>query len=270
MSSLEMITNMFDPDWITGYSELKKQFRTGDVILVHGRYPFSWLIELLQGSQWGHSAMIVRAEDIDPDGAMGLPELMIWEANILMEGSAKNLWLRDGEEPYFKEGPMLVSLEERLQHTQREYKKVRIAYKPLHREAPLSLENLPDLFSSVIDKIFPSDQEIISSIYLGRTRNRVSNCPADFVDMDVNYDTGKIRSIALENKGMIADLSKVDINKDKIYCSELLAMTYKKLGLLTGHHVSNAYAPKDFSKEGSTRLLNSAWLDAEIFLDMTR
>lgn len=266
MNALQPTINMFDPHWVTRYSEIKNQFRTGDIILVHGKYPFSWLIEVLQGSNWGHCAMIVLAKDLDPAGKHNFPEVMIWESNVLIEGAAKNLW---GSNQGYKEGPMLISLEERLNHTQANFKNVQIAYRPIYPQLQLPTHLLPDFFDKVIDHKFPSDREIISSIFLGRTQNRVAFHAEEIVNLDINFDNGTMRFINFRNNHFLNELSKVDINKDELYCSELVAMTYKTLGLLTQNHVSNAYAPKDFSKEGSTRLLGRSWLGAEMFFDMT-
>jgi hypothetical protein len=56
------------------YSDIKSDYKTGDIILVDGRYDYSFALDLLQGNRWGHSAMVVRAKDVDPTGALHLPQ----------------------------------------------------------------------------------------------------------------------------------------------------------------------------------------------------
>lgn len=268
MNTLIGAQNIFDPTWITKFSEIKSELKTGDLVLVHGRYPFSWVVTLLQGSNWGHTAMVVLAKDIDPENKLGLPAQMLWEANTLIEDSAINRWGTPAQQTY-KEGPMLVDLYERLHHTQTEFDNVTIAYKPLITAAEMDYSGLPDLFDEFIDKKFPGNSEIIYSVYLGRRYNRVSKHPENEIRLDINFVSGEVRFLGFNSsEKMIESLSATDIDKEKIYCSELVAQTYKKLGLLTQHHVSNAYAPKDFSSEGTVRLLDNAFLGQEMFIDM--
>lgn len=265
MIDLAISQNIFNPTWITGYSEIKSELKTGDLMLVHGRYPFSWVVSILQGSNWGHMAMVVLAKDLDPTNQLGLPEIMLWESNTLIKDAAINRW---GDVQTYKEGPMLVDLEERLKHTQNAYDNVTIAYKPLIAEKEIDFGLLPELFDSFIDKKFPSNTEIIYSVYLGRRYNRVSNDPENEISLDIDYLNGEVKFLGINKMSVMNKLSAVDIEKDKIYCSELAAYTYKKMDLLTQHHVSNAYAPKDFSDEGKIRLLNNAFLGKEMFIDM--
>lgn len=261
------------PGWITKFSEIKDQLQTGDIILVHGRYPFSWVVEFLQGSDYGHSAMVVRRKDVDPLNKLGLPELLLWEANVKIPGSTPNLW-KPTAPPTVKEGPMLISLEERLLYSQCNYKDVYIAHRPLFiNRANIKFDSvLPPFFDSVIDKGFPSDPEIIHAAWLGRKYNRDTNDPLTAISLNIADDVINDRKIVFEDpsKNQFESVAwSIDTtSKDKIYCSELLAATYKALGILTNNHVSNAYAPVDFSDKGTIRLLKSGWLGAEMFVDM--
>lgn len=257
--------NVLNPRWTTSYSEIKSHLKTGDIFLVHGRYPFSWVVELLQWSKWGHATMVIRREDIDPQNKHNLPEVMLWESNT-DDGPIKNLW--GPQAGQVKEGPMLISLEERLTYTQAEYDDVQIAYRPLLRTG-LNFDWLPDFFDSMIDKGFPSDAEIIHSVYLGRRYNRTSNDPLSVIALTPNSFTGEMELTNI-NIDKVLSLSESDIDKQKIYCTELMATTYKQMGLLTKHHVSNAYSPKDFSSEGTVRFLEKAWLAKEIYINMEK
>jgi hypothetical protein len=260
------ISNVFNPRWNTWYSEIEPELRTGDLILVHGKYQYSWVVELLQGSKWGHSAMIVKASDIDPENKFGLPRLLLWEANIGGLGLA-NLWgNRKGE---IKDGPMLVDLRERLYKNQTSFDDIEIVYRPLHTDNDsLNFTNLPTFFTDQIEKGFPTDLEVLYSVYLGRKYNRTSEEPKNHFQLQYSISSGTI-NLAAGDPNQILALPKQDLpEKNKIYCSELVALTYKFLGLLTARHVSNAYSPKDFSQEGSIALEKRAWLGSEMYLNM--
>lgn len=268
--------NIFSPGWTSNFSEIKDQLKTGDIILVHGRYPFSWVVEFLQGSDYGHSAIVVRRSDLDPSNKFNLPaELLLWESNIEIPGSTPNLW-RPSVPPKVKDGPMLISLEERLLYSQCHYEDVYIAVRPLFiNRANIKFDNiLPSFFDSLIDKKFPSESEIIHSVFLGRKYNRDSNNPLEAVSLNIADDIVNNKKIVLEDPSknqLEAFTLKADTkSKDKIYCSELVAATYKELGILTQNHVSNAYAPGDFSDKGTIRLLKSGWLGSEMFIDMRK
>jgi len=51
---------------------------------------------------------------------------------------------------------------------------------------------------------------------------------------------------------------------DTLFCSELAALTYIRLGLLTNSHPVNSYFPLDFSDKLSVGLLKRSWLSNEI------
>jgi len=55
---------------------------------------------------------------------------------------------------------------------------------------------------------------------------------------------------------------------DTMFCSELAAYTYIKMGLLTSIHPVNSYFPLDFSEKLSVGLLKRAYLAQEIELQV--
>jgi len=57
---------------------------------------------------------------------------------------------------------------------------------------------------------------------------------------------------------------------DSIFCSELVAETYSRWGLLPSSRTSNTYRPKDFSASGNLELLGGAFLGPEILLTERR
>lgn len=261
--------NVLNPNWRTGYSEIKSDLKTGDIFLVHGKYQYSWIAELLQWSKWTHTAIVIRASDIDPGGEKNFPELMLWESNV-GDQKVKNLWGKDNS---IKEGPMLISLEDRLNNTIT-YPDVQIVVRPLGYFGPkLNFQNLTAYFDSVIALKFPSDIEVIHSIYLGRKYNRSSDNPQNDITLFIDPSEATINVIKADVSFILDSLSDQDIHdKDagKMYCSQLVAETYKTLGLLTNNFVSNAYSPKDFSAEGGIRLLKRSLLGEEMYIDMKK
>ena len=63
----------------TAYSELKKHLKTGDVVLMKGRYPSSHVIEAFEGSDYSHAALIVLAKDL---GLTSCEDVLLWESNV--------------------------------------------------------------------------------------------------------------------------------------------------------------------------------------------
>lgn len=55
---------------------------------------------------------------------------------------------------------------------------------------------------------------------------------------------------------------------DTIFCSELVAITYIKMGLLSTVNPTNSYFPVDFSEQLDVGLLKRAWLGKEIVLEV--
>ncbi len=267
-----------NPGWRIQYSEIKDKLRSGDIILVHGRYPYSWIVELLQGSRYGHCAMVVKKEDLHfgSPPAWDVPDILLWESNTLMEDSnVKNLWNKNE----IKEGPMLVSLEERLKYSQNNYEDVYIAWRPLNAERgniPFK-DILENYFTAVIDRLFPDTElEILSSVLLGRWYNRSAVKASDFLKIEIIADRRGRKQVferfvddrPSRNRLLQLPEGVDDPNRKDMFCSELVAGTYEALGLLTGTHVSNAYAPLDFSDDGYAPLLQRAWLGPEMYIDM--
>lgn len=60
------------------------------------------------------------------------------------------------------------------------------------------------------------------------------------------YETNKIELLKAAYDGLFGD-NKEDLSS--LFCSELIAEAYQKMGLLTEKLPSNEYIPKDFSEE---------------------
>jgi len=151
---------LVDNNWYLPYQEIKDDFQTGDVLLVHGRYEFSIAIEAVQWSPFSHVGMIVRAKDIGLAGKA--PELLLWEANSLIN-------LPDVITGQAKAGPMLVDFEERLSRTARDFEDVKFAFKPLHLTQETSIGvALQELIPKVNQAGFPTDEEMARRFFNGR------------------------------------------------------------------------------------------------------
>lgn len=257
------------PQWTSKFDEIKPQLKTGDIILVHGRYPGSWLVRKLQGSKWGHVCMVVRKEDLPPAYTSGFPDLMLWESNTLMEGAAKNLWPNTTSHNQVKDGPMLISLEERLHGNEFNDPTVEVALKSLHCPYKVDFSRLPEIFDAHIHKKFPeSDRAIIASVYLGRRKNSVSKSPENTIKGIVDEKTNIVMLYDLNSnaKGLAGPTDEHSAGRTDMYCSELIAATFKELGLLTHQYVSNAYTPMDFSDRTQVRFLkNITFLPEQYF-----
>jgi hypothetical protein len=75
------------------------------------------------------------------------------------------------------------------------------------------------------------------------------------------YETNKIELLKAAYEGIFGE-NKEDLSS--LFCSELVAEAYQKMGLLTEELPSNEYIPKDFSEEKSLRLELDYTLQKEI------
>jgi hypothetical protein len=57
-----------------------------------------------------------------------------------------------------------------------------------------------------------------------------------------------------------------DASKDSYFCSEIVAMAYKRVGLLPPNLSSNSYLPNAFSEDGKMQLLGDASFGEEILI----
>lgn len=150
------------------WSSLASKVRTGDVILMHGEFPGSKLIEWFEGSFWSHSGMIVRSADIGKGGVW--PELLFWESNTLK--NLPDLILGVG-----KEGPMVVDLVQRLVTNAKDYKEAEMTYVPVEIERqPVDFAALWSFMNSDIHKAtFPSETGMAWDEIQGRIFRRQTN-----------------------------------------------------------------------------------------------
>ena len=137
------------PKDLVPFSKLKQTMQSGDIILMHGQYTDSWLIEDFERSIWTHSGIILKAKDIGLEGKV--PDLLFWESNSLT--NLPDLILNKT-----KTGPMLVDLDKRVVSNAKDYNEVKMAYVELSVERKLEFwQKLLDFMPTVHNAIFPSD-----------------------------------------------------------------------------------------------------------------
>ncbi|MEP6844819.1 MAG: hypothetical protein ABI861_02400 [Panacibacter sp.] len=69
-------------------------------------------------------------------------------------------------------------------------------------------------------------------------------------------------------KGIIGRLFNREVKQSTYFCSELVAHSYQRMGLLSYEHPADYYEPKDFSTTGHLDLLNNQFLDEEMNLEI--
>lgn len=207
----------------TSFNEIKKDLKTGDIILMHGLHASSRVIEMVEESLWSHVAMVVIADDIGVD--VGEDNVLLWESDT--QSPVEDVILKKP-----KSGPMLVRLSERLKYNFTHGEDSRLAIRYLNAERT--------------DEMFNDFKKLIPEVHN-------ATFPDTYHEM-LNPFKGRI----LHKKTSL----------DTLFCSELAAFTYTKLGLLTSIHPVNSYFPLDFSEKLSIGLLKRAWLGNEIHINL--
>ena len=206
------------------FPDFLKNLETGDIILMHGLYFSSLIVEGIEDCHWSHAAIAVRPADA---GINGLPDdtVLLWESNIVTP--VEDVILKK-----VKDGPMLVDLRERIRHNYSTKDDGDFAARKLmcNKSADFKVQ-LRQIIDDVHDCHFPA-------VPVGEMGH---------------FITGRT-----ENK---------PVSDNTFFCSQLVAHTFKKMGLLTQQYVDNSYAPADFSEKLDVSLLNGAWLGGEILLD---
>jgi hypothetical protein len=149
------------------------------------------------------------------------------------------LWESDTQSPVkdvilnkAKSGPMLVKLSERLKYNFTHGEDSKLAVRMLHTKRTHEMFN-------ALKKVIP---EVHQAVFPDTYHEMLNPAKGRFLHKKTSLDT--------------------------LFCSELAAYTYIKLGLLTSIHPVNSYAPLDFSDQLSVGLLQRAWLGNEINLNL--
>lgn len=219
------------------FDDIKGSLKTGDIFLISGTFEYSWLGKLLQWNKWLHVAMVVLPSDIDPADEYKLGDApLFWESNVAGL-KLKNIWANLGYSR-FKSGPMLIPLEERLRNNIAVDKTSHFAYRPLVRNQVLDTNMLKECFNLYLRYRFPSNLQLLYSTLLGRV---------------LNIGLPKIPILGIGKK---------------MYCSELIAETYRRLTIISDEWVSNAYVPRDFCDEGELDYMGNTYLGNQVTIVM--
>ena len=206
--------------------------QTGDILLAQGTLESSIFIEALMDTQWSHAAIIVIAGDI---GVTSVPAdtVLCWESNILVPANPGNFSVIDVilDEP--KNGPILDVLKRRISCNYGMNDDSNYA----HRK--LNLTRTPEMFATLNTVI--GDVHELGFPSLGK---------GEFI----NYLRG-----ALFNE---------PVTDGTMFCSQLVAHTYKAWHLMGAEKVDNAYAPANFSAgKHQIDFLDGITLGEEVLVD---
>lgn len=202
--------------------------QTFDIILMHGLFPSSFATETIQGSNWSHSAIVVLAGDLNIAGLDPATPLL-WESNV----DSAVVDILSGAP---KQGPQLTLLYDRIVYNYSVKYDSDVATRKIHLPQPITtvqLGILNDVMQAVHSATFPGT-------------------PTDGKEEMLNFMTGRFMN--------------EPVTDNTFFCSQLVAHTFKALGLLTQYYVDNSYAPVDFSEALDVSLL-SGWLGREMWLD---
>lgn len=154
----------------------------------------------------------------------GYDSPLLWEATTLSN-------LNDVITGDTLEGPKIVDLKARLEQYGKEvvpYVKPSFAWHSVVYDRPKDIaDTILDLHKKYHGNKEASDVQMTWDVFLGRYLNH-------------------------------------EVKKDSFFCSELVAITYMALGLISDKHPYNAYVPKDFTdKNNYLKLLKGSFGDQE-------
>lgn len=168
---------------------LEDYLQTGDIILMHGLYASSRLIEFVEDSRWSHSAMIVRPEDI---GLSSKLPVLIWESNLLTDMEDVMLKIR-------KDGPQLLPLADRIAYDYEQKNDSMFAIRHLYvQRTPAMLEGLKQAITMAHPTHFPDSFHEFSNFLLGRMLG--------IGTQDSTYFCSQLLAFTLEQMGLLAKL----------------------------------------------------------------
>jgi hypothetical protein len=198
--------------------------QTGDLIFFRGRGFLSRVIQWATGGVWSHVAMVVEPGDLGSDTKE--TGLLLWESTDV-EGHDID---PNVEDP--KGGPMLVRLEERIEHY-----------------------------------VEHSDTVLFSVRYLHVNRSKkLRQKMVDFIQ-DPVVRNSKYPQISHLLWYYFRDRFLLQSRLDQeFFCSELVAATYREGGLLPSHPPPTSYCPRDFSETGFIPRLLRSELGEELYM----
>lgn len=218
------------------WEEFIGDVETGDIVLMEGIHTGSRINQQLEGVDWSHSAMLVRAGDIKPyinfNVELDDAEVLCWESNF--DVNAKPVYDPHNNK---QQGPMINKLKDRI-----------FANYQLKADSDFAIRHL---YTPRSDEMFKIIAQTIIDMY-DYTFTSPEKSELEF------FLQGRFYNIQIPPEGE---------TKQGIFCAQLLSHTFMQLGLVSKLHPNNAYAPLDFSETLTLPLLKRAFFGPEIRLD---
>ncbi|MVM35974.1 hypothetical protein GO755_38530 [Spirosoma sp. HMF4905] len=210
------------------FSDFLNSLQTFDILLMHGLHASSLAVETVEGANWSHSAIVVVAGDLNLPGIH--PETrLLWESNT--QDPIDDVILNVS-----KQGPQLTRLYDRIVYNTSVKYDSDVAARKLYLPQPITQHQI-----AILEAVIKETHS--------------ANFPQEGgpgMEEMMNFIIGRFKNLP--------------VTDNTFFCSQLVAHTYKALGLLTQAYVDNSYAPLDFSEKLDVSLL-TGWLGREIMLD---
>lgn len=215
------------------WGEFFSDLETGDIVLMKGEHKSSKLIEWFTRCDWSHCAIVVMDRDIGLPRVEGGP-VLLWESNIKDATNPRHRKVVDVELGDEKDGPILDRLKERITNNEE------LGYDSDIAKRKLDYPRTEAMFSAI--------RKVIDEVHL---------------DSFPKIPWGEMGHFVM---GRLIEKAVTD---NTYFCSQLVAHTYKEIGLLGSEHVDNWYAPACFG-DGSWEVpLRGGTLGPEIRLDLS-
>lgn len=186
------------------YQSIRKELKTGDIVLFSGKGGISTGIKWGTLSKWSHVGMVLKLPEYD--------FVTVWESTTL-----SNTIDLDKNIP--RKGVQLVPLSARVS-----------GY-----DGDIAVRKLTGINEAEID---------LDALMM--LRKEVSGRP---------YEESKIELIKAAYDGPLGRNSE---DLSSLFCSELVAEAYQRLGLLSEQKPSNEYTPADFSEKKGLSLMKGS------------
>jgi hypothetical protein len=199
------------------------QIKTGDIALLHGREHISRAIELATASYWSHVALFVRSPS---------PEIRALYQLDKFDDMARRLAIRtlqETDDVYVFESD--TSILDGREGGGVQLAPFRLWYADYHRTVGAS-------FAMVIRPLIPP-ATLVSRGLLKQ---------ADFPDLQLVLGAFCGVPYATSKRELIGSLKGLNKSEEltSVFCSQIVAIAYKSMGLLPQHIISNNVLPKHF------------------------
>lgn len=213
------------------YSKLADNLETGDIVLFSGHGAESYIIRGFGLSAWSHIGLVIKSE-VKTLNENQAEELFLWHS------PSNPLPVKDQLSDTFKSGPQLNSLVEVVNRYIGD-----VAIRKLR--VTRTFENLCNLSNQD-----SCGQRLMSHLKLHNRKE---------------YEKSIVKLFMAAEDDLIFGFSDEDLTS--IFCSELVAVTYKYLGLIPNDMNASEYQPEDFSSHTYVKLNHGAKLDREVIVN---